>query len=270
MCLDGLIMKRFRWLSSLLLVVVWVTGCATVPETGRKRPGFLVSEAAALQMGLDAFSQTKQEVPVSQNAAANQMLQRVGARIAAVAPLPNAQWEFVLFESEQANAFCLPGGKVGVYTGLLPLTQDETGLATVTGHEVAHAVAEHGRERVTYGMYAEGGAQLITAATESSDPKWQALARTAYPVLVQVGGLLPYSRVHESEADEIGLLYMARAGYDPEGAIAFWERFAEYGRKMGDTTPAWLRTHPGGDVRIEQIKGWMPRAKQEYRSAASQ
>jgi len=196
------------------------------------------------------------------------MLQRVGQRIAAVAQLPNAQWEFVLFESPEANAWCLPGGKVGVYTGILPITKDEAGLATVIGHEVAHATAHHGAERMSQQIIAQFGGSAVGVLASGQSAATQALAGQAYGVVSQVGVLLPYSRKHESEADAIGLLYMARAGYDPANAVAFWQRFAEYSRQQGGSQGlSFLRTHPLDEQRIAEIKAQLPIAQAEYQKA---
>jgi metalloendopeptidase OMA1, mitochondrial len=185
-----------------------------------------------------------------------------------VAQLPGAQWEFVLFDSKEANAFCLPGGKVGVYTGILPVTLNEAGLATVIGHEVSHAVARHGAERVTDAWMLETGGSLLEAGLSASktDPKWQGALVTAYGVVGTVGVELPFSRAHESEADHIGLIYMARAGYPPEEAVKFWQRFADFNHQSGGgSTPAFLRTHPLDETRIKQLQSWMPEAKSQYR-----
>ena len=255
-----------RIIQKLLVVAVpifVVAGCTTVPETGRKQFNFLTPDQE-MEMGLTSFNQMKAGVPISNDAEKAAMVERVGKRIAAVAPLPDAQWEFVLFESEEPNAFCLPGGKVGVYTGILPYTRDEAGLATVIGHEVAHAVARHGGERVSQQM----GLEVVGAVigTSMQDSKWQSAVVTAYGLGSQVGYALPHSRMQESEADEMGLLYMARAGYNPEAAIAFWQRFAEL-EKQGGSTPGFLRTHPMSADRAEKLKETMPRAMQEYRAA---
>jgi predicted Zn-dependent protease len=244
------------------LPLLLLAGCTTVPETGRKQFNFLTPDQER-QMGLTSFQQLKQEVPISKDTKSAAMVERVGKRIAAVAPLPNAQWEFVLFESKDANAFCLPGGKVGVYTGILPYTQDEAGLATVIGHEVAHAVARHGGERVSQQL----GIEVVGAvmSTSMKDSKWQAAAVTAYGLGSQVGYALPHSRMQESEADELGLIYMARAGYNPEAAVGFWQRFAEL-EAQGGGTPWFLRTHPVSAERAQKLKEMMPRAMQEYRA----
>jgi predicted Zn-dependent protease len=243
--------------------VALLVGCATVPETGRKQFN-LLSEGEEMQLGLASFEKMKKEVPVSKDPAANGLLQKVGPRIAAVAPLPNAQWEFVVFESPEANAFCLPGGKVGVYTGLLPVTKDEAGLATVVGHEVAHAVARHGGERVSMAMGLAGVGAALDAAT--AETRWHNAAVQVYGIGSNVGAALPHSRLQESEADHLGLIYMARAGYDPEAAVGFWERFAEFNRQHGGGQGLWfLRTHPLDETRIKRLKEWMPEAKAQFR-----
>ena len=224
-----------------------------------------------MQLGLASFEQIKKGTPISKDAAANALVQKVGKRIAAVAgpDMPNAKWEFVVFESQDANAFCLPGGKVGVYTGIFPITKDETGLATVIGHEVAHAVARHGGERVSEAMVIQGLGNLLGAGLSKTDPAWQAVGATAYGVTTTLGRELPHSRTQESEADQIGLIYMARAGYNPETAVQFWQRFAAFSQQQGSSTPAFLRTHPTDETRIQQLQEWMPQAKAEYEKAKS-
>jgi metalloendopeptidase OMA1, mitochondrial len=256
-------MKMFNGFCWALLVVGWV-GCTTVNETGRRQL-ILVGPAEEMQLGITSFNQMKKELPVSKDASANAMLQRVGKRIASVSGLTNAQWEFVLFDSKEANAFCLPGGKVGVYTGILPITKDDAGLATVIGHEVAHAAKRHGAERMSQQMLLQTGGQIVGSAVSVVDPRWQGVTTTVYGLGSELGVALPHSREQELEADYVGLLYMARAGYNPEAAVAFWERFADLDRTSGGGTPWFLRTHPLGDVRIQKLKEKLPDAKREYR-----
>ena len=247
-----------------LLAVILTTGCTTVPETGRKQFNFM-SPGEEMKLGLGEFDKMKKEVPISKDAKANQLVQKVGKRIAAVANLPDAQWEFVVFESPEANAFCLPGGKVGVYTGILPITQDEAGLATVIGHEVAHAVARHGGERISRAVGLQVLGQAVGSATAES--KYAVAIQQAYGLGTQLAVELPHSRGQESEADHIGLIYMARAGYNPEASVAFWQRFADYNKKSGGgETPWFLRTHPLDETRIKQLQGWMPEAKQQFKA----
>lgn len=256
-------MKVFliRFFSSIALASLLV-GCATVGETGRKQL-MLVSADQEMQLGLTSFQQMKTELKVNNDPQINAMLQRVGKRIAAVADLPNAQWEFVAFDSAEPNAFCLPGGKVGVYTGILPITQTEEGLATVIGHEVAHAAAHHGAERMSEAVAMGVGGQLVGAAAGAYAPQYAEMANLVYGAGAQVGRALPHSRKQESEADKIGLFYMARAGYNPEAAVGFWQRFAAAGK--GSSTPWFLRTHPVDTDRIAQLQQLMPEAKAQYK-----
>ncbi len=263
-------MRIIRMIGSLALggvVCAMVSGCTTVGETGRKQLNFIPA-GEEMQLGLTSFEQMKKEVPISHDPAANALVQKVGKRIAAVADLPNAQWEFVVFDSKDANAFCLPGGKIGVYTGILPITQDEAGMATVLGHEVAHAYAHHGAERMSEALGMEGIGQPLGVGLSKSDPKVQAVTQMTYGTGTQLLRALPHSRAQESEADRIGLRYMARAGYDPEESVKFWERFEAFNKQAGGSSTLWfLRTHPLDETRIKQLKAWMPEAKAQYRPA---
>lgn len=252
--------------SLVLVAAAAFTGCTTVSETGRHQLNFM-SSSEEMQLGFSEFDKMKKEVPISKDPAANALLQRVGKRVAAVANLPDAQWEFVVFESKEANAFCLPGGKVGVYTGILPITKDDAGLATVIGHEVAHAVARHGGERMSQAK----GLALLGSAVDSgtAGSKYHEYAVAGYGLSSQLGVALPFSRLQESEADHMGLLYMSRAGYNPEASVEFWQRFADFNKQQGSDTMWFLRTHPLDDTRIKQLKGWMPEAKAQYKPAAN-
>src|SRR6266542_6091459 len=212
-CVDG---------GLICLMAGVLIGCTTVPETGRRQINF-IPQGEEMQLGLTSFEKMKQAVSISKDPAANALVQKIGKRVATVAPLPNAQWEFVVFESKEANAFCLPGGKVGVYTGISPVTKDEAGLATVLGHEIGHAVAHHGAERMTEALALQFGGRVVDSSLSKSDPRMHAGLVTAYGVGAQVGRELPHSRLQESEADHLGLIYMARAGYNPVAAVEFWE-----------------------------------------------
>lgn len=260
--------KFIRALAAALLPggLFILTGCETVPETGRSQL-ILISPAQESQLGLQSFTDTKKSVPISKDASANALVEKVGRRIAAVAgkDLPGAQWEFVVFDSKDANAFCLPGGKVGVYSGIFAVTKDEAGLATVIGHEVAHAVARHGAERMSEAMLLQTGGSILDASMANSDPRTKAAALLAYGLGSQLGRELPHSRAQESEADHIGLIYMARAGYDPAAAVGFWQRFAAHNQQHGGgSPPAFLRTHPLDEVRIQRIREQLPQAQAEY------
>lgn len=260
-----------RWLVAVAVLALILTGCNTVPVTGRKQLNFM-SPAQEAQLGLSAFEETKKQVPVSKDAQVTAMVQRVGQRIAAVAgkDLPDAQWEFVVFDSPEANAFCLPGGKVGIYTGILPITKDEAGMATVIGHEIAHAVARHGGERVTRATMIQGGGTLLAVGMQGAnvDPRWQAISQMVYGTGGTLLGELPHSRDQESEADRIGLIYMAQAGYPPEAAVDFWRRFGDFNKQQGGDTMWFLRTHPTDETRIKQIQQWIPEAKAAAGGAA--
>jgi len=252
-------------LASLLLC----SGCTTVPVTGRHELN-LVSSGDEMQLGLSSFDQLKKDAPISHDASMNARVQRVGKRIAEVAgkDLPGAQWEFVVFDSKEANAFCLPGGKVGVYTGLLPITKDDAGLATVIGHEVGHAVAHHGASRMSTAMVSQGLGQAAGAAVGSSSyAQYQATFMSLYGIGSKVAVELPYSRSQESEADHIGLVYMARGGYEPKEAVAFWERFSAYNKQQGGSSAffsKFLSTHPIDATRIADLKKWLPEADAEF------
>ena len=259
----------FSGFAVALAALLLATGCSTVPVTGRSQFN-IMSEGQEMELGLTSFEQMKKETPISKDAAVNALVQKVGKRIAAVSAgdMPNAQWEFIVFDSPEANAFCLPGGKVGVYTGILPITKDEAGLATVIGHEVAHAVARHGGARMSEAMLIQTGGQILSASAAKADPRLQSIMALAYGVGSQVGVQLPHSRKQESEADEIGLIYMARAGYNPEAAVAFWQRFGAYNAQQGGGgTPEFLRTHPTDETRVRQLQALMPRAKAEFKPA---
>jgi predicted Zn-dependent protease len=263
--------QEVRWLVAVTVIALFLTGCNTVPVTGRSQLNFM-SPAQEAQLGLSAFEETKKQVPVSKDAQVTAMVQRVGQRIAAVAgkDLPDAQWEFVVFESPEVNAFCLPGGKVGIYTGILPITKDEAGMATVIGHEIAHAVARHGGERVTRATMIQGGGSLLAVGMQGAnvDPRWQAVSQMVYGTGGTLLGELPHSRAQESEADRIGLIYMAQAGYPPEAAVDFWQRFGAFNKQQGGDTLWFLRTHPMDETRIKQIQQWIPEAKAAAGGAA--
>lgn len=258
-------MPRRHALAALLLLALasMPSGCETVPYTGRRQLQ-LVSASEEAQMGIQAYQEIVGKATLSTDAPVNAMVQRVGSRIAAVTDL-GYQWEFrVIQDDKQANAFALPGGKVAVYTGMLTVTRDEAGLAAVLGHEIAHVVARHGGERVSQQMGAQSVSQLL-AGMASSNPAAVQLVSAALGAGLSVGVLMPYSRAQESEADHIGLILMAKAGYDPRASLELWKRMAEAAK--GQRPPEFLSTHPSEATRIQQIEGWLPEALQHYRPA---
>jgi len=248
--------------------ILGFSGCSTVPVTGRRELNF-VSSGDEMQLGLSAFDQMKTNTPISHDPAMNALVQRVGKRIAAVAgkDLPNAQWEFVVFDSKEANAFCLPGGKVGVYSGILSITKDDAGLATVLGHEIGHAVAHHGAERMSEAQVLEKAGQYVGSAA-STNATTQNVVLLAYGGISKYGRELPHGRKQESEADHIGIIYMARAGYDPAQSVAFWERFSDFNKAQRGGENPWyakfLSTHPLDDERIADLKALLPEAQAEF------
>jgi predicted Zn-dependent protease len=244
------------------LAVLLLAGCQNVPLTGRSQLQ-MISEKQERSMGLASFQEILGKEKLSHDAAQNERLQRIGARIAAATGRDDYQWEFKLIDDDDAlNAFCLPGGKVAVYTGLLPVAQDDAGLAAVIGHEVAHAIARHGGERLSQEILVAGVAAATVVATRDSNK------RDLYAGLLgagaAVGFLLPYSRLHESEADRMGLIYMAKAGYDPRAAVGLWQRMAAAG-KGKSKPPELLSTHPADATRIKGIERWLPEALSHYR-----
>lgn len=268
--LWNLAKQNLRPLAVAVLTLALVCACATVPETGRRQL-VVTDPATEARMGTQLFDQIKSEQRISTDSAARARVNRVGRRIAAVAPVENAQWEFVVFDDSVPNAFALPGGKIGVNTGILPIARDDAGLATVLAHEVGHVIARHGGERMSQNMFAAVGGALLDvglAVGAGLSPAERQVALGAYGAGATVGVLLPFSRRHELEADRIGLLLMARAGYDPRAAVGFWQRMMEYSRRQGGANvPEFLRTHPLDERRIAEIESFMPEALAEYRKA---
>jgi predicted Zn-dependent protease len=183
-----------------------------------------------------------------------------------VANIPNAKWEFVVFENNEPNAFALPGGKVGVNTGIIPVALTDAGLATVMSHEIGHVAARHGGERISEQMVIAGIATGAAISLSDAEPQTRNIVLTGLGVGATVGVVLPHSRSQEAEADRIGLIYMAKAGYDPDEAIRFWERMRDYGRSK-PKPPEFLSTHPADDSRIEGLKKYLPEARQYYRKS---
>jgi predicted Zn-dependent protease len=250
-----------------------IVGCYRAPGTGRDQLIF-ISEEKEIKMGVTAFREVLRQAPLNMNPEINEMVHRVGQRIAAAANKPEYHWEFAVIQDDKTiNAFALPGGKVAVFTGLLKYTKNEDGLATVMGHEVAHALQRHGAERMSRNILeqiAQIGA-MAGAATGAVDPGVLQGAMSAYGV----GVSLPFNRKQESEADFIGLRLMAQAGYDPREAVPFWERMSGCPRNMIGTLcfrsaaaiPEFLSTHPSDVSRIRQLEAWVPDALRFYRPA---
>lgn len=258
---------------SALAVLSALSGCYRAPGTARDQLIFF-SEEKELQFGLSAYREVLRQARLSENAEINEQIQRVGRKIADVANKPEYQWEFAVIEDDKmVNAFCLPGGKVAVFTGILKHTKTDAGLATVMGHEIAHALQRHGVERMSRSIIdqiAQLGALGAAAAGHSSGGAIQGLLG-AYGVNVS----LPFNRKQESEADYIGLRLMSQAGYDPREAVPFWERMSGCPRQMIDklcfrsqhAIPEFLSTHPSDVTRINQLEAWLPEAMRYYHGA---
>lgn len=240
-------LASFLGLSGALL---FLPACTTVQETGRSQL-ILTSAAEEAQMGIQAFEQIKKEEKISTDPAVNARIQRIGKRIAAAVgrELPNAQWEFVVFDSEQLNAFALPGGKVGFYTALIDLAGSDDEIATVMGHEIAHVTSRHGGERQSQAMLIGLGGAALNLGTQ--DSKYQQYYMLAYGVGSTLGSLA-YSREHETEADVVGLRFAAKAGYDPRAAVSFWKKMAA--KESGGRPPKLLSTHPPTADRIANLE----------------
>ena len=259
-------LKYRHTLYALLLPLLFICGCATTPYTGRQQL-MLFSEGEEAQIGEAYFTEIKATEKISADERSRALIERVGARIAAATDKPDYNWEFILIENEQVNAFALPGGKVAFYTGILPTTQDETGVAVVMGHEVAHALARHGTERLSQQQLLSAGGTVLNVALAGRGPLATESVMQAYGLGAQLGILLPFSRKHESEADKIGLILMARAGYDPRAAIGFWKRMAAHSK--GNFPPELLSTHPGGERRIAELEEFMEIPMQYYEEAVA-
>ncbi len=262
-----------RKLIVLIISVAVLYACATVPVTGRKQLS-LVSSAEINQMSATQYQDVIKAGPISTNQEQTAMVKRVGVRIqkavekymadkGAGDQLAGFNWEFNLIQDDKTvNAWCMPGGKVAFYTAILPICKDEDGIAVVIGHEVAHAIANHGAERMSQGMIAEFGLSTIGAAMGQNPTATQQIFMQAVGMGTNVG-MLKFSRSHESEADHMGLIFMAMAGYDPNTAPKFWERMSTM--SGGEAPPEFLSTHPSHATRIKDLEGWIPEAMQYYK-----
>jgi predicted Zn-dependent protease len=262
----------------LAWALVAVVSCATVPITGRQSL-HLVPESELLTLSLQQYREVLKKSKLSGDREKTAMVRKVGSKIARAAEaflkengrqdaLGNYHWEFNLIEDDKTvNAWVMPGGRAAVYTGILPYTRDETGLAVVLGHEVAHALADHGNERMSQGLIQQMGGMALAVALSSKPEQTQALALAAFGVGASVGFILPYSRLQESEADHIGLILMARAGYDPRAAVPFWKRMNQ---APGSRPPEFLSTHPAPETRIADIQARLPEAMRYYKKTARQ
>jgi predicted Zn-dependent protease len=257
-----------------LALALSLGACAQVPLTHRQSLQ-LLPQSQLTSMGLQEYSNVLKKSRLSQDQAKVEMVNRVGSAVARSAEaflrdegreeqIQEYKWEFNLIEDDKVvNAWCMPGGKIAVYTGILPVTRDEAGLAVVVGHEVAHALANHGNERMSQALLATVGTVVLSVALSEQPGHTRSLFMAAFGLGTSVGILLPYSRMHESEADRIGLMLTARAGYDPREAVPFWARMNERGG--GAAPPEFLSTHPAPASRIENIQSHLPEAMQYYR-----
>jgi predicted Zn-dependent protease len=262
----------FLRLITVVLVSLSLTACGTVPITGRSQLN-LIPGSSMLSMSLQQYDQFLKENKISTNKEQTATVKRVGARIQGAVEryfatsglqgeLANYKWEFNLVEDKQINAWCMPGGKVVVYTGLLPVAKDEAGLAVVMGHEIAHAIAEHGNERMSQGLLAQMGGMALSTALSTKSAETQQLWMSVYGLGAQYGAILPYGRMQESEADHLGLVFMTMAGYDPNMALSFWERMSA--QKGGQSPPELLSTHPSDATRIANIRRLIPDVVRNY------
>lgn len=269
-------MKSIKPLLSLLFVATIFYGCTRVPITHRRQTN-LLPETDLMAMALTNYNQVLSESKVVQTGANADQVKKVGAKISAAVTkyleangyasrVANYNWQFNVIEDPTVNAWCMPGGKVAFYTGILPICQNETGIAVVMGHEIAHAIARHGNERMSQGLLLQLGGVALDVATSTKPDETRQLFQLAYGVGANVGVLLPYSRKHESEADRMGLMFMAMAGYDPKEAPIFWERMNKIG---GSRPPEILSTHPNPEKRIAGLNQYMADALKYYTASTA-
>jgi len=263
------------WIHSVIWFSLFLglLSCSTVPLTGRRQLN-IIPDSEMLSMSNQQYSGFLKENKLSTNAEQTGTVKRVGGGIRGAVEqyfrqqglsddLKGYSWEFNLVESKEVNAWCMPGGKVVFYTGIIPICENETGIAVVMGHEVAHAVAKHGSERMSQGLIAQLGGAALSVALKNEPQQTQQLYMAAFGLGAQFGVLLPFSRSQESEADHLGLIFMAMAGYDPNAAVGFWQRMAAKG---GQKPPEFMSTHPSDETRINDIKKNLPEALKYFKA----
>ncbi len=253
-----------RWRAAVFAFVVFGAisiGCKSVPMTGRRQL-LLVSTGQEVKLGEDSYRDILSGETPSQNKTYIETVNRVGHRIANVADRPDFQWEFRVIDSPIKNAFCLPGGKVAIYEGMLPVCESEAGLAVVMSHEIAHALARHGSERMSHGYVVNGVQTVASKVLKNHEQATRDRVLKAYGIASQYGFILPYSRKHESEADQIGVMLMAKAGYDPSEAPRFWRRFSD--TKEGEAPAEFMSTHPSDERRASELEAMLPEAMGLY------
>lgn len=275
--LKNHLLKAIKHTLFISILAVLFQACGSVPILGRKQL-LLVPDQEVLALSLQQYQDFIRNAPVEKNNANANEVERVGRRIASAvetfyknngleSELKNFSWEFNLVKSKDVNAFCMPGGKIVVYEGLLPITQNETGLAIVIGHEVAHAVAKHANERISQQMALQYGGSIAGGLMGNSAAAQQ-IGSLVFGLGSQLGVMLPYSRKQEYEADELGMIFMAMAGYDPRAAEGFWLRMSQAGGNSAG--PEFMSTHPSDQNRIKRIQEIMPEALKYYQGAGIQ
>lgn len=257
-------MRTARLVALVIGAASMVTvACQKVPFTGRKQLN-LVPNSMMMGVGKSSYASMLDEVEVTRQGADHQVLQRVGGRISRSARQPEYDWQYSLINSDDVNAWCLPGGYIGFYSGILPVLESEAGMAFVMGHEVAHATARHGSERMSQQLAVLGGLgvlELFMASSTKIKPEQRGIILGALGAGAQLGIVLPFSRTHESEADVIGMMYMSKSGYPPEESKKVWDRMAAL---SPNSAPAFLSTHPSHEKRKANLQEWMPTAKKRY------